>query len=423
LADTQTCKREVELEVGILEVEAERDRVAAQFASQARLPGFRPGKAPAAMIRSRFATDIRQQLVENLIPKAFREYAEKNELKVIGQPNVVDIHFHDGSPLKFKTEYEVAPVFELGTYKGLEVPYVQPEVAEADVEARLNEIRGQKADYVNIDPRPAGKGDFAVVALRSISGVEGDPIKQDDMMLEVGGEETMEEFTAALQGMSPGEAKEVDVAYPADYGAERLAGKTVRFELALQMLRMKELPELNDDFAKDLGDFQSLAEVRNEIRNGMLREREFMAQQEAKNKLVEQLVATHEFAVPEFYIDHQIKSTLETRLRDLAAAGADLSKVELKWEDVRASQLEQATKEVRASLLLDKIAERESVAVLEEEMEREVQRLARSEREPVAAVRKKLEEQGGMNQLAGRIRTDKTLKLLFDEARKVAAAS
>ena len=422
MADTQTCKREVELTVGILELAAETDRVAAQYQQQVRLPGFRPGKAPATMVKSKFAADIRQQVVENLVPKAFREYAEKEQLKVVGQPNVNDVHYHDGEPLKFKAEYEVAPEFELGDYKGIEVPYDQPLVSEEDIDARLSAIREQKADYVNIDPRPVVNGDFAVVALKSISGVEGPPIEQDELMLEVAGEETLPEFNTGLLGMTPGESKEIDVAYPEDYGAQRLAGKTVRFHLTLNTLRRKELPELNDDFAKDIGDYQTLGEVRDEIRKAILREREYVAQQEAKNKVVEKIVEAHEFAVPDAYVDHQIKANLESRLRELAGQGADLSKLKLDWEKVREAQKDQATKEVRASLLLDRIAERESIGVTEEELDREVQRVARQDREPVPTVRKRLEEQGALGQLASRIRTEKTLNLLFDEAKKVASA-
>jgi trigger factor len=408
--------------VGILEIAAETERVAAQYQQQVRLPGFRPGKAPASMVKTKFAADIKQQVVENLVPKVFRAYAEKEKLNVVGQPSVTDIHYHEGEPMKLKAEFEVAPEFELTVYKGIEVPYDQPTVSDEDIEARLNAIREQKADYVNIDPRAVANGDFAVVALKSLAGVDGPPIDQDELMLEVGGEETLPEFNTALLGMNPGEDKEVDVAYPEDYGAERLAGKTVKFHLTLKMLRRKELPDANDDFAKDIGDYQSIAEVRDEIRKSILREREFVAQQEAKNKVVEKIVETHAFPVPDAYIDHQIKANLETRLRELAGQGADLSKLKLDWEKVREAQSEQATKEVRASLLLDKIAERESIVVTEDEMDREIQKVARAEREPVPTVRKKLEEKGGLNQLAARIRTDKTLNLLFDEAKKVASA-
>jgi trigger factor len=412
----------VELTVGILEIAAETERVAAQYQQQARLPGFRPGKAPASMVKAKFAADIKQQVVENLVPKAFREYADKEELKVVGQPSVTDIHYHEGEPMKLKAEFEVAPEFELTVYKGIEVPYDQPIVKDEDVEARLNAIRAQKADYVNIDPRPVANGEFAVVALKSVAGVDGPPIDQDELMLEVGGEETLPEFNTALLGMNPGEDKEIDVAYPEDYGAERLAGKTVKFHLTLNGLRRKELPEANDDFAKDIGDYQGIEEVKAEIRKAILHEREYVAQQEAKNKVVEKIVEAHAFAVPDAYVDHQIKANLETRLRELAGQGADLSKLKLDWEKVREAQSEQATKEVRASLLLDKIAERESIAVTEEEMDREIQKVARAEREPVPTVRKKLEEKGGLGQLAARIRTDKTLNLLFDEAKKVASA-
>jgi trigger factor len=412
----------VELSVPVAEVEGETARVVAEMQKVVRVPGFRPGKVPASLVRSRYEADIRQQVVENLVPKAFRAHADRENLKVVGSPGVTEVQFHAGEPLRFTAEFEVAPDFDLGQYRGLAVPYSPPTVSEEDIESRLNALRDQKAEYVNIDPRPVADGDHAVVSLESLAGVEGAPIRQEELTLHVGDSETMPAFSEALRGASPGGEKEVEVSYPENYASPRLAGKTVRFRMKLKALRRKDLPELNDEFARDLGDYQSLAELREEIRKAILREREYMAQQEAKTRLVDQLVDSHRFPVPDTFVDRQIEMNVEGRLRELHAAGADLSKLKLNWDDLRQAQREGATRDVKASMILDRVAEREAIETLNDELDREVHRIAHQQREPAAAVRKRLEEEGALRRIASRIRTEKTLNFLFEQADKTAAA-
>jgi trigger factor len=229
------------------------------------------------------------------------------------------------------------------------------------------------------------------------------------------------DFTTNLRGAAPGEEKEFDVAYPADYGDSKLAGRTIRFRSGVKGIRRKELPELNDAFAADIGDFQGLDELRTEVRKSLLREEEYLAQQEAKNKLVDKLVETHEFPVPDAYVEQQIRIQVDQYLRLMAARGADLRNMKLDWEKIRESQHERAVREVKASLLLDRIAQRESIEVTRDEVDREVQRAAREAREPVAAMRRRLEEDGGLSRIASRIRAEKTLTFLFEQARKTPA--
>jgi trigger factor len=219
--------------------------------------------------------------------------------------------------------------------------------------------------------------------------------------------------------MSPGEEKEFDVGYPDDYGDEKLAGRKVGFRAMVKGIRRRELPELNDEFAKDLGDFQTLGELREEVRRSLLREKEYIAQQEAKNKLVEKLADLHDFPVPEAYLDRQIEIQVEQYLRTVAARGGDPGKVKLDWEKVKESQREKATRDVKASLLLEKVADREGIEVTSDELDREVQRIAKQEREPVAAVRRRLEKEGMLRRIISSLRTEKTLTFLFEHARKV----
>jgi trigger factor len=400
-------------------VAEETARVVSELQKKVRLPGFRPGKAPVGIVKSKFAGDIRQDVLEKLVPKALRAAAEKENLKWVGTPNIKDVHFHDGEPLTFHAEFEVAPEIELGDYRGLLIHYREPEVAEADIAKRLDEIRERKAEYVNEDPRPLADGDYALLALESVSGVD-EKVSQDEIMVKIGDDSTMAAFSENLRGASPEELREFDVVYPEDYDRKPLAGRTVRFRATVKTVRRKELPELNDEFAKDLGDYQTLDELKEVIRKAILGEREQKAQEDAKHELIDRLVDLHDFPVPDAYIDRQVEINVENQLRTLAAQGIDPKSIKLDWAKVRESQKDRAARDVKASLLLDKIADREAVVATTEEVDREVQRIAKQQREAVALTRAKLQKEGVIGRIAGNIRTEKTLNFLFEHARKEA---
>ncbi len=414
------CKHELEFAVPVEEIAGETERIVAGLQKKVRLPGFRPGKAPAGLIKSKFASEVRQDVLESLIPKHLKKRFVDEGLDVVGTPSVKDVHFEAGEPLRFKAEFEVAPVVELGEYRGLTVKYEEPQVGDEDIEKRLGELREQKAQFVNVEPRPLVDGDYALVSLHSLSGVD-EPVSQEELSLHVGDPDAIAGFTEALRGMSPEEEKEFDVAYPQDYGQEKLAGKTVRFRMKLQMVRTKELPELNDEFARDLGDYQNLEELREAVRKSIFQEREYASQQAAKNALIEALVASHDFAIPDAFVERQTEMAIEQQLRGLVSRGIDPRTLQVDWSKAKEAQKEKSAKDVKASLLLDKIAEREAIHATADEVDREVQRIAKQEREPVAATRKKLEKDGTLRRIAGHLRTEKTLNLLFEQARKEAS--
>ncbi len=420
MALVEGCRHSLELSIPVEEVESETSRVTADIQKRAKLPGFRPGKAPASLIRKQFAGDIRQKVLESLIPKHLQKQIEAENLDMVGRPDISDVHFHDGEPLHFKAEFEVVPPVELQDYKDVEVPYHDPEVTEEDVDKRLSELRETKAEYVNVDPRPIADGDHAVVALESIGGVEGEPVKQDEMVLEIGGADTFEAFSTNLRGLSPGDEREFEVAYPEDYGAPRLAGKSVQFHATVKGIRRKELPELNDEFAQDLGDYRNMEELRDAIRKSIFAQRQFEAQQDAKNKIVDQLVDRHDFPVPEVFVDRQIQNRVEQSLRAMSAEGVDPRQLKLDWKKVKESQRDKAVREVKASMLLSRIADREAIGATRDEVDKEVDRIARQNREPVAAVQMRFEKDGTLGRIASHIQTEKTLSFLFEHARKTA---
>jgi len=420
LALVEGCRHSLEVSIPVQEVERETGQVIEDLQKRAKLRGFRPGKAPVSIIRKEFAGEVRRKVLESLIPKHLTKQLEAENLTAVGSPDIKDVHFQDGEPLRFTAEFEVVPEIELQDYQDVEVPYHEPEVTDDDIGKRLDEIRDQKAQYVNVDPRPIADGDFAVLSIQSVGGVEGEAVSQDEMVLEIGGADTLPGFSENVRGLTPGDEKEFEVAYPADFGADRLAGKTVRFHATLKGIRRKDLPELNDEFAQDLGDYRNLEELREAVRKGIFAQRQLEAQQAAKDLIMEKLVDAHDFAVPEAFIDRQVRNRVEQGLRAAAERGLDPRSVKIDWEKAKAAQRDKAVREVKASLLLSRIAEREAIGATRDEVDREVDRMARQQREPVAAVHMRFEKDGTLGRIASHIQTEKTLTFLFEHARKTA---
>lgn len=422
MALIEGCRHLLEITIPADAVTAQMDKAVATIQKKAHIQGFRPGKAPASIVKQRFGAEIRQEALDQLIPEVLEKRVQQEGLSLVSRPSVKDLHWHEDNEVHFKVEFEVEPTFELGDYRGLRVKYAEPVVSEEDIDGRIDQIRQSKAELFNIDARPAQDGDHCLVSLVSTRGVDGEPVTKENIDIEIGGQDTFPAFSDALRGAQPGDTVQAEITYPEDYAAERLAGKAVTFDISLKALRIKELPELNDEFAKDLGDFQTLLELREEVRRGIFREREQQAQAEAKNSLIDTLVEAHVFPVPESYVDRQVETIVENQLRQMAGQGVDVNKLKLNWAEIRKAQADRASKDVRGSLLLGRIADVESIHVTEDEMDSQLQMIAKSRREPVAAVRKKFSEDGTMGRIASRLRTDKVLNFLFEHAVKEAPA-
>lgn len=419
MALVEGCRHEFEISIPVAVVEEETAKVVKSLREKARMPGFRPGKVPESMVRKHLAGDVRQKVLENLVPKYFRAKTEEESLRVVSAPDYSDIHFHDGEPVRLKASFEVFPEIALADYTGVEVEYAAPEVTDEDVAKRLEELRESKATYVNEDPRPLADNDFAVITLESISGAEP-PIKSDEVVVQIGGSETLPGFSESLRGASPEEEKEYDVIYPSEYGSEKLAGKTVRFRSRIKGIRRKELPAIDDNFAQDLGDYRTADELKTAVRASIYSMRENEAQRQAKDKIVEKLAAASTFPVPKVFVDRQIEHRVQSRLQSLQQQGVDPRSFNLDWEKVRAAQHDAALGEVKSSLVVQRVSELEKIGVTNDEVDKELERIAAQNREPIASMRKKLTEDGTLDRIASHIQTEKTLNFLFEKASKVA---
>jgi len=414
----ESTKREIAVEVPAEEVVRQTDALIQKYQKLARLPGFRRGHVPASIIKHRFAEDIKTEVVEALVPRYFRQEAQKQGLTPVSQPRVTDLHIHDGEPLKFKASFEVLPEIKVEGYRELRADKPEINVTDAEVDEALASVREQHATFSTIEDRALQDGDFAQVSLdgKPTAG-EGQPVHMDEVLVEIGGKNTMPEFTEHLRGVSAGDEKSFDVVYPADFSDERLAGKTFSYTVKVHSLKLKTLPELNDDFAKELGEFTSLEDVKKQIHENMETERKHRAEHEAKDKLVAELVKRNDFEVPESLVEHQIYLRLERGLRALAAQGMrqeDLKKMD--FARLRAGQKDQAVQEVKAALLLDKVAEHEKIGVSDEELQRELDSLAKQTKQTVEAVRARLTRDGGLDRMKDRIRNEKTLDFLYHQS-------
>ena len=422
--ETASPRREIQVEVPAEEVSRETENIIQKYRKLARLPGFRRGHVPASIIKQRFSEDLKTDIVEALVPRYFRKETERQGLIPVSQPRVTDLHLNEGEPLRFKASFDVMPEINVEGYKELRSEKPQIEVTDDEVEKSLENVREQHATFTTVEGRHLADGDYAQASLDGqpkggtpAGQAETKPVHMDEVLVEIGGKNTMPEFTENLRGAAAGDERTFDVVYPEDSADKRLAGKTFTYAVKVHSIKTKSLPELNDEFAKQLGEFSSLEEVRKRIREGMEAERKHDAEREAKDKLIGELIKHNDFEVPESLVEHQIDVRLERGLRALAAQGLkaeDMKKMDL--NRLRAGQREQAVSEVKASLLLDRIAETEKIEVGDEEIDREITALATQSNQEPEAIRARLTRDGALDRIRNRIRNEKTLDFLYHQS-------
>lgn len=426
---TSSTRREIQVEVPADVVASETEKVVQNLSKMARLPGFRRGKVPPTVIRSRFAEEIKSEVVDKLVPRYFHQETDRQKLVPVSQPRVTDLHLHEGEPLRFKATFEVLPEIEVSGYQDLPVEHPDTTVSDEEVSHSLDHLREQHATYTEIQGSPVADGDFVQASFagkpkasaggpEDAAGNEGaKPVSVDDVMIEIGGKNTLRDFSDNLRGANVGDVRSFDVSYPADFSDQRLAGKTFEYSVTVKAVKQKQLPELNEEFAKQLGDFKSVDEVKTRIRESMEHEKKHEVERQGKDKLLDELIARNPFEVPESLVEHQVDLRLERGLRALAAQGMkadDMRKMDL--NRLRAGQHDAAVREVKASLLLDRIADKENIQVSDEEIDKEVEALAEQSGQTADSIRARLTKDGAIERIRNRIRNDKALDFLFSKS-------
>jgi trigger factor len=411
------CQRAVSIEVDPESLKPEYSAVCSKYQRQARVPGFRQGKTPMSIILQRFKHEIREDFLEAAVQKNLLEAIKAEKLEPVNHPHVHDVAYNEGEPLRFTAEFEVLPDLKLTNYRGLEIERVPVEVKEEEVDATIKAMQERMAQYVPVTGRTIQTGDFAVI---SYVGKFGDPsrknIEAKDTYCQVGSDNTLVEFNENLLGAQAGEKRSFTVKYPDDFPNEELAGAELHYDIDVQDIRQKQAPELNDEFAKDAGQYGSLEELRSKVREGITSSKEQAAQSDMQEKLVELIIQNNPFDVPAVMVKQQTENRLNDYLRSLMARGVHPKTLDINWTEFQERQKELAVTDVKVALVLEHIAEKENITVTEEELDEDISKRAQEAHQAFEAVKSRLTKEGAADRIRDRIRNKKSLNLLLSLA-------
>jgi trigger factor len=414
--DVSPVQKTVEVEIPASLLSAEANRVTTEFAREARVPGFRPGKTPASVIRNRFAKEIQEEVVTRVLGASFREVVQEKGLEPVGEPVVEHIDaFVDGAPMKYKARFEVKPHVELGEYRGLEIEDPKIEVSDTDVEAMIERLRDQASAYRVETERGLDEGDFAVIDI--VSSADDMETKTDSGHFRMGEESPLPELHDALRGKKAGDTASFDKTYGEDANQEAWRGKTIHHEVTLKEIRVQEKPEVSDEFAKSVGGWETAEQMREAITADIRKHREHEALRFKRNQAGERLLAAHDFEVPEALVEEELGKSLNNYARYLASQGVDLQKAEMDWRRIGEDFRPEAVKRVKRGLILEAIARKENITVSDVEVDAEIRRAAREQDRDFADVKHHLKHDGGYEALRASMAQDRALELVLRESR------
>ncbi len=411
ITDLSAVKKSLAVEVDAEEVSKETQAVLRRYASQVRLPGFRQGKAPADMVRKRFAKEIDDDVRERLISRLWREATREKGLMPLGDPVLEDLKHESGMPFRFKTTFEVVPSFEVKGYRGVEATTPPSRLEDGEVDEALESIRQSRARYV-VDPaRLAEPGDVIVADLdEQPEGEESK--KRERMVLEVGASGNPGAFNANIAGAAAGTSLAFEVAYPPDHPAPTLAGKRVAYRLLVHEVKRKEIPPLDDELAKDLGKFDSLAALKERVRSDLTERKAAAVRSGIRQAILDKVLLANPIPLPDVLVEEEIQHRLEDMVREMMFHGVDPRTMEIDWKQLRDRSEEPARKIVHARLVLDAVASAEGVTVGRAEIDDRVRREAERIGEAADGMRARLAKGGGLQALEAQMVREKSLDLI-----------
>jgi trigger factor len=412
------CTRELILDIPAEEVSKAYKTVTGNYRKYAKIPGFRPGKVPESVIKRKYAGEIRKDVIEGLLPERFNKAVAELGVRPVGQPQVSELTVEDGQPLHVKAVFEYIPAFSIEGYKDVTVPKPSVEITEEEFQAELAQLRESRATVEPVEEdRALVDGDWAQITYTGQVEDEADaaPVSGEDTLVEIGGKDTVEAFSSALRGAKPGQELKAEVIYPADYAEPKLAGKTVAYEVEVKAIKKRTLPELDDDFARELGAYESLADLEERVREHLASRKKRSLEGETKDRLFAAMTERFQFPIPESMVQEQIDARLDRGLRALAAQGMDTEQMrKLDFTRLRAAQRDSASAEVKTFILLDRIAQEENITLSDEELDHELQLIALQSREPLDALKVRLTDDGGLARIREQLRREKTASLLYE---------
>jgi trigger factor len=423
--DVSDTRKNLVVEIPSTVVDAEIDKVARDYSRAARIPGFRPGKVPPKVVRQRFRDQILHDVAHGLIPRAVDEALRERGVEPVDTPDIRDVVVEEGQPLKFTATFETVPAIDPGDYASLTLRRKEATVDDAAVEQTLGRLAERAARYEPVEGRGVGVGDSIVVDLKRTAAAtaeEGEAAgtthtdRHDDVTVEIGATANPPGFDDALLGLEAGASKTFDIHYPSDFAIQELAGTTVTYEVTVKSIRNRVVPALDDELAKDLGAFDSLEALRTQVRADLEHEARHEAERETRADLLRQLASRVTFDVPSSLVDREIDRRVEEFVRRLVEQQIDPTRANVNWEEFRERQRDAAEEAVRSALVLDEIARRAGVAASDEEMDTEIERYAERAGRTAAAVRARLEKEGGLARLYTGLRREKTMEFLLSKA-------
>jgi trigger factor len=416
LTDVSDTQKTLTIEIPTDVVDAEIDRIARGYTKQARLPGFRPGKVPQTLVKQRFRDQILHDVIHGLIPRAVDEALQARGIEPVDAPDIRDVALEEGQPLKFTAAIETVPRFDPGDLSTITVPAPSAHVADRAVDDMLQHLRERAAKYEPVEGRPVADGDAITLALDR-TGPDGATHHHDDASVQIGAPGNPPGFDGHLVGMSAGDAKTFTIHFPDSYPDAALANTDQTFAVTLTGIRRRVLPELDDEFAKDMGDFDSLAALRDRVRADLLAEAAENARRHSRSELLKQLAGRIRFELPGSLVEREMDRRLEELARQLLSQNIDPRQADIDWAQFREAQREPARGAVASALVLDEIARREDITVAAEDVDKEIERIAARAGRTPAALRAQLEKEGGISRLYAGLRREKAVDLALSRAK------
>jgi trigger factor len=410
-------KRALLVELPSDRVAARREETVRELSRRLQVPGFRKGKVPREVIERRFHAEVDEEVLRELIPASYQEAVEQSALAPVGQPSVEEVHLHAGEPLRYKAVVDVKPAIALADYKGIGLERDKIEVTGPEIDKAVEYLREDAAEYAPMEGWPALRDDLLIVDYEG--SVQGKPFKGGSgkgVTLAVGRGSVLPGFDEQLLGLQKGEQKQFSLLVPDDFPRKELAGRPVEFRVLVREVKKRRVPELNDEFAKTVGDVETLAALREQLTE-RIRTRKSQEQDAGlKRALLEKLAAQHEIELPEAMVERETGAVLDELLMSLRMGGGRMEGLPDSPEAIRARAREVASRRVKESLLLEAVAKQEGLTVGEEEITAETSAMAAAYRQSPEAIQRFLEEPGRREGLTGRLLERKALDFLFQHA-------
>ena len=413
--DVSDTRKQLLVEIPSTVVDAEIERIARDYGKAARIPGFRPGKVPAKVVRTRFRDQILHDVAHDLIPRAVDSALRERGVEPVDTPDIKNVLVEEGQPLKFTADFETVPAFDPGDYGSLNLKKPSASVTDEAVAETLERLRQRAARYEPVEGRQVEAGDTVVVDLvREAPGEAAD--RHESVSIEIGASANPPGFDEHLIGLAVGDEKRFPVDYPADHSVKELAGTVVNYAVTVKGIKTRVVPALDDEFAKDLGEFDSLDALRARVREDLQRDAERAAERELRNDLLRQLAGRVTFEIPDALLEREVERRTEEFVRRLYEQGVDPRQANIDWQGFRDHQREPAREAVASAIVLDEVARREQVGVESAELDAEIDRYASATGRTSDDVRARLEKEGGISRLYMGLRREKAVDLVRSRA-------